>query len=102
MSHTKTIKTTTTTKTTIVTTVTELTTRITSNDNDCYWSSPTSGIFEEFRNYQKEDLKATMAPTLAKAEAAIAASRLTRTTKIPAVIEGYELLREGRLAPMQW
>ena len=100
MTNTITERTTTTTETTIVTTVTERTTRITSND--CYWTSPKSDIFKEFRSIQQEDLQATMAPTLAKAEAAIAASRLTRTAKIPAVIEGYELLREGRLVQMQW
>ena len=103
MSHTKTtMEITTTTATTTPTTVTERITRITSNDNDCYWTSPKTGIFEEFRRIQDEDLQATMAPTLAKAEAAIAASRLTRMTKIPAVIEGYEWLRKGRLAPKQW
>tara|TARA_B100001094_G_scaffold7772_1_gene6939 strand:- start:170 stop:490 length:321 start_codon:yes stop_codon:yes gene_type:complete len=98
MSHTKTItKTTTTTKTTIVSERTTTTIeRISSNDNDCYWTPSKTDIFAEFRKYQKEDLKATMAPTLAKAEAAIAASVVTRTIGIPAVIEGLTMLNETR------
>ena len=102
-SNTETERVTTTTERTIVTERTTTTIeRITSKDDDCYWTSPNTDIFAEFRKIQGEDLQATMAPTIAKAEAAIAASRLARTTKIPAVVEGYELLRKGRLAPKQW
>ena len=103
-SNIKTERITTTTEriTTITERITTTTERITSNDNDCYWTSSNSDILEEFRRIQEEDLQSAMAPTIAKAEAAIAASRMTRITKIPAVIEGYEWLREGRLVSKQW